>query len=70
MSDNFWMVYGGGQGAPTMRHDSFEIAKHEAERLSRNNPGIEFFVMMPVCKSQRVDVETKMLVDLNDIIPF
>jgi len=70
MEGKFWMVYGGGQGAPTVRHDSLEIAKREAERLSRNNPGIEFFVMMPISVSKRVDVETRMLVDLNDLIPF
>lgn len=70
MNDQFWMVYGDGQGAPAMKHASFEIAKREAERLSRNNPGIDFYVMMPVSLSKRVDVDTRMLVDLDQMIPF
>lgn len=72
MSDesNFWMVYGDGQSAPTVKHSSFEIAKREAERLSRNNPGIGFYVMMPVSLSKRVDVDTRMLINLDDLLPF
>lgn len=70
MRDKFWMVYGDGQRAPTVKHASFEIAKQEAERLCRNNPGIDFFVLQPVSVSKRVDVETRMLVDVGDGIPF
>jgi len=66
---DFWMVYGEGQRAPAVKHANFEIAKREAERLSRNNPGIDFFVMRPVSVSRRVDVETKMLVAMDEI-PF
>lgn len=69
-SDKFWMVYGEGQGAPTVRHESYETAKREAERLSRSVTGTRFFVMMPVSVSRRVDVDTKMLVDFNDVLPF
>ncbi len=68
---NFFMVYGDGQRAPAIKHDSIVAATREAERLSRQNPGISFFVMMPISVSTRVDVETKQLVDLNDVgIPF
>lgn len=70
MRDKFWMVYGDGHRAPTVKHASFEIAKQEAERLCRNNPGIEFFVLQPVSVSKRVDVETRMLVDQGYGIPF
>jgi len=70
MREKFWMVYGDGQRAPTEKHASFEIAKLEAERLCRNNPGIEFFVLQPVSVSKRVDVETRMLVDQGYGIPF
>jgi len=66
---DFWMVYGEGQRAPGVKHANFETAKREAERLSRNNPGIDFFVMRPVSVSKRVDVETKMLVAMDEI-PF
>jgi hypothetical protein len=68
---NFWMVYGMGQGGSKVRHQTYQLAKEEAERLSRATPGVEFFVMMPVSVSRRVDVETKELVDLDHIgIPF
>lgn len=70
MREKFWMVYGDGQRAPTVKHASFETAKLEAERLCRNNPGIEFFVLQPVSVSKRVDVETRMLVDQGYGIPF
>lgn len=69
MERAFWMVYGMNQGAPTARHISFEVAKTEAERLARQHPGIEFYVMQPVSRSKRVDVETEMLVP-DDQIPF
>jgi hypothetical protein len=68
--DKFWMVYGNGKSAPAMKHHTFELAKGEAERLARTNPGVEFFVMMPVSASKRVDVETKMLFDLDEMLPF
>ncbi len=68
---NFFMVYGDGQRAPVCKHDSIAAATREAERLSRMNPGISFFVMMPISVSTRVDVETRELVNLSDIsVPF
>lgn len=69
-ADKFFMVYGEGQQAPTMKHESLIIAQREAERLSRCHAGIRFFVMMPVSVSQRVDVQTRALVNLDDVIPF
>jgi hypothetical protein len=70
-SGNFFMVYGDGQRAPAFKHDSIVAATREAERLSRDNPGISFFVLMPISVSTRVDVETRELVNLSDIgIPF
>lgn len=70
MREKFWMIYGEGQRAPTVKHASYEIAKQEAERLCRNNPGIDFFVLQPVSVSKRVDVETKMLLDEYNDPPF
>jgi hypothetical protein len=70
MGDKFWMVYGEGQNLPRFRHDTYSSAETEAERLARMNPGIAFYVLMPVAVSKRVDVETRKLVDLDDQIPF
>ncbi len=68
--DNFFMVYAQDGGAPTYRHATVDEAKTEAERLARQNPGKKFFVLMTVAVSKRVDVESRMLVNLSDIIPF
>lgn len=58
MSDEpFWMVYGGGQGAPRVMHATREIAEAEAKRLARNNPGVEFYVLESVSRAMKHDVE-------------
>lgn len=41
----FWMVYVEGQGMPTVRHPSEASARREAERLARENPLCDVFVM-------------------------
>lgn len=66
MAPTFWMVYGTGQGAPTFRHGTFEGAKAEAERLARQSPGIEFYVLRSIGRARRVDVEYTEC----DAIPF
>jgi hypothetical protein len=56
MPTEFWMVYGLGQGAPTVQHSTFYFAKGEAHRLARNHPGIKFFVLRAVGVAERNDV--------------
>lgn len=46
--ERFWMIYGVGQGAPTIRHESKGQALDEAKRLARNNPGITFVILEAV----------------------
>ena len=41
----FFMVYGVGQGLPRVRHASVFEARHEAERLAKTVPGVEFIVL-------------------------
>lgn len=55
--ERFYMVYGFDQGRPTIRHDSYEIAKAEALRLSRVIPGVKFFVMETVAVAEKIDVQ-------------
>lgn len=57
MAPTFWMIYGMGQGAPTVRHETFGGAKAEAERLARQNQGIEFYILQAIGRTRRVDVE-------------
>ncbi|GAB4071712.1 hypothetical protein KHC28_00235 [Ancylobacter sonchi] len=54
----FWMVYGVGQRAPTVRHKSFESADTEAKRLAKSLPDIEFFVLQTVSMSVHRTVVT------------
>lgn len=41
----FWMVYRRGDRSPTREHPSRFEAVHEADRLARNNPGVQFYVL-------------------------
>ena len=41
----FWMVLVEGKGMPTVRHPSESSARREAERLARENPLSDVFVM-------------------------
>lgn len=60
----FWMVYGWGQGAPTVRHMTEDSAIAEARRLSRANAGVRFFVLASVKGFQLADpVEAIEIID-------
>lgn len=80
----FWMVYGIGQGCPTVRHETEDKAQREADRLARANPGVTF-VLMEATKAvrrrdlDRFDLRTapsppgqriKPHYDVDDDIPF
>ena len=43
--EQFWMVYGVGNGRPTFQHTTRDSAETEAKRLARENPGIAFVVL-------------------------
>jgi hypothetical protein len=47
-SEPFFMVYGYGQGAPTVIHDTFDQASAEAKRLADRYPDIRFYVLATV----------------------
>lgn len=64
MTEQFFMVMGNGK--PTARHDTYEQAVREAERLARLDPSQEFLVLMAVARVKRVDVVVERLSD----IPF
>lgn len=67
-SEPFWMIYGLGMNAPAVRHDQFESAKRECERLARNNPGIRFYILATVASAERNDVLFRTI--NPDDIPF
>ena len=66
--ETFFMVYGEGQGAPSVRHDTFETAEREAKRLADRVPGVRFFVLSAVGYAKRV--EPVEYVQLRDYVPF
>lgn len=63
----FWMVLGNGE--PQYRHETEESARTEAERLARQCPGHEFYVLQAVGKCAKSDVQWSEPVD-DDGIPF
>jgi hypothetical protein len=67
-SEPFFMVYGYGQGTPTVIHDTFDTAKAEAERLADRNPGVRFYVLATVGAAEKVSVHFRKI--NSDEIPF
>lgn len=53
----FWIVWCITGGPPTRRHESFEAARAEAERLARSCAPSEFIVLVSVGSCQKVDVQ-------------
>lgn len=53
--------------APTVKHDTFQRAVNEAERLARANPGKQFYVLQAV---ELREVNDMRRVRLCDGIPF
>lgn len=72
-SEVFWMVYGEGQRAPTMKHATRDVAETEAKRLARFNPGIAFYVLEAISRAEKIEVQFTRLDRRNvndDEIPF
>jgi len=53
----FWLVWNPLGGSPTHQHPSLHLAKTEAERLARQNPGQDFFVLQTCGLARKTDVE-------------
>lgn len=64
----FWMVL--GNGTPSFKHLSEDAARKEAERLSRTNPGFEFFVLASVGRCVKSDVQWDQPDEDASYIPF
>jgi hypothetical protein len=65
----FWMVYGVDQRAPAVQHSSEAVAIAEAQRLARNNPDVEFYVLESVARAVKADVVFERI-ERPDPIPF
>lgn len=69
---SFWMIYGEGQSAPTVKHHYLSEAKREAERLARTHGG-RFYILQAIAECERTDLRWD-YVPLNEIaddsVPF
>ncbi len=52
-----WNPAGPYGGHPTVRHDTLDSARREAERLASLNPGQEFHVLLSVGTARNVAVQ-------------
>lgn len=45
MEHKFYMLYVEGRSSPTVKHRTYLDAKREAERLAKNNPGKDVYLL-------------------------
>ena len=62
----FWIVWCENGGPPTIRHNTEQSARVEAERLARNVPGRRFVVLRTIAACEKIDVDWF----YDDPIPF
>lgn len=58
-----------GTKSPRFRHETYEDAVKEAERLAKDVPGQEFYVLCAETM-RKVDNMTRVYFERNDVIPF
>ena len=63
----FFVVWNPSGGNPRYRHTTERLARHEAIRLARENPGQSFFVLEAKSVSKSVEPVTTVVFDE---IPF
>lgn len=63
---SFFMVLRDGVSATSFRHERFNDAKSEAERLANQNPGVRFFVLQSIGAAIRNEVTW----EEHDDVPF
>ncbi|TAA20336.1 hypothetical protein [Pseudoxanthomonas winnipegensis] len=65
--ESFFLVWNPGGNSPRVRHDFEEQAIYEAERLAKNHPNEEFYVLKATHHCKAVTVKTT---ELFDQFPF
>lgn len=65
--EQFWMVWSPQGRAPTKVHQTLGSATNEAERLARNNPGNQFYVLQAL---EMREVNDMRRVRLSMPVPF
>lgn len=59
MIEPFFMIYGEGQGCPTIAHYRRADADREARRLATANPGVKFYVLASIMCALKIDVAVR-----------
>jgi hypothetical protein len=65
--DAFWIVWCPTGANPSYRHDDYESAVKEAERLARKDAGAEFYVMGAGTMRK---VDSMIRIDFSQPMPF
>lgn len=65
--ESFYMVLSDNSSYTNVRHASLALARAEAERLARANPGVKFFVLASLGHAVRNDPVSW---EPHDDIPF
>ena len=65
--DAFWMVWNEARDVPRVKHESYESAKREAQRLARFSPGETFIVLRATDAFTKQDVQRT---TLEERLPF
>ena len=52
MDERFWVVWNPQRGLPRMTHPNEALARKEAERLARLQPGEQFYILQAVAVCQ------------------
>lgn len=60
-TEPYYYVFRPGHSAPTKKHDLFEQAKAEAERLCACNRGARFEICRVVAITQAAEIKTEMI---------
>lgn len=66
----FYLVWREGGNAPRVKHETVTQAENEAERLARQNPGVEFYVLTPTARAVERRVTITRFDPLANEIPF
>ena len=53
----FWLVWNENGRIPVVKHPEEAVARKEAERIARLQPGDTFHVMQCICSCRKIDVE-------------
>ena len=66
----FFLVWNPAGRSPFCQHGTYQSARTEAERLARANPNQDFYVVVPMGRARKTDVEYEEYLNPDDIIPF